>query len=196
MYSRWAPITNEQTSSSPPQQFPITILLTKQQHTRLSSVYHQLWNFTQASDLCRVEPPTSSPTTEYPSVTATVATIDRVRTILPIAKPHKLGKLHWVWWSTATILQLSPPLFILALSRARARAFMSRWHGNSIPIDNSTRIAHKIRTVDGVVVVCLPGTQKYLLFKPPTDKRHATPIRGLLSPHTAGFYWKQCRSCG
>lgn len=91
MYSRWAPITNEQ----PPQQFPI-IILTNQQHTRLSSVYHQLWNFTQASDLCRVEPPTSSPTTEYPSVTATVATTDRLRTILPIAKPHELGKLHWV----------------------------------------------------------------------------------------------------
>lgn len=41
---------------------------------------------------------------------------------------------------------------------------MSRWHGNSIPIDNSTRISHKIRAVDEVVVVCLPGTQKYLLF--------------------------------
>lgn len=59
---------------------------------------------------------------------------------------------------------------------------MSLGHGNSIPIDNSTRIAHKIRTVDGVVVVCLPGTQKYLLFKPLTDKRHADP-RPVITTH-------------
>lgn len=59
---------------------------------------------------------------------------------------------------------------------------MSLGHGNSIPIDNSTRIAHKIRAVDGVVVVCLPGTQKYLLFKPPTDKRRADP-RPVITTH-------------